>query len=114
MDPGVRVVGLAGDYDELIRRAAEVGPQVVVTDIRMPPTFQDEGIQAAQAVRQARPGTGIVVLSQYEEPEYALSLLSEGADGLAYLLKDRIADGGLLGKAVRAVAAGGSLLDPEI
>src|SRR5579864_5239619 len=89
----VDVVGVAGDYDELLAGAAEHVPQVVVTDIRMPPDFTDEGIRAARIVRKQHPGTGIVILSQYDEPEYAISLLSEGAAGYAYLLKDRVAEG---------------------
>jgi adenylate cyclase len=113
-DPGVTVVGVAGDYDELITRATDLAPQVVVTDIRMPPTFQDEGIRAAGEVRKRWPGTGVVVLSQYDSPEYAIDLLSAGAAGFAYLLKDRVGDSGRLGQAIRDVATGGSMLDPEI
>src|SRR6202035_4617694 len=110
----VDVVGVAGDYDELLAGAAEHLPQVVVTDIRMPPDFTDEGIRAARIVRKQHPGTGIVILSQYDEPEYAISLLSEGAAGYAYLLKDRVAEGDQLARAVREVATGGSMLDPKI
>jgi adenylate cyclase len=87
---------------------------VVVTDIRMPPNFQDEGIEAAKLVRKRHPGTGVVILSQYDEPEYAISLLSEGAAGYAYLLKDHVGDGDQLARAVREVATGGSMLDPAI
>jgi class 3 adenylate cyclase/DNA-binding NarL/FixJ family response regulator len=108
------VVGVAADYDELIAGADSTAPQVVVTDIRMPPTFQREGIDAAKEVRKRHPGTGVVILSQYDEPEYAVSLLGEGAAGYAYLLKDRVAEGDQLARAVREVAAGGSLLDPKI
>jgi adenylate cyclase len=113
-DPDVEVVGVAGDYAELIERAGELRPQVLVTDIRMPPTFQDEGIEGAKEVRKRLPGTGVVVLSQYDSPEYAVGLLAEGAAGYAYLLKDRVADSGRLGRAIREVATGGSMLDPEI
>jgi adenylate cyclase len=113
-DRDVAVVGLAADYDELVRAAVELRPDVVVTDIRMPPTFQDEGIAGAKEIRKRLPGTGIVILSQYDEPEYAVALLAEGAAGFAYLLKDRVADSGRLGRAIRAVATGGSMLDPEI
>src|SRR3984885_15426733 len=110
----VDVVGVAGDYDELLAGAAEPLPQVVVTDIRMPPDFTDEGIRAARIVRKRHPGTGVVILSQYDEPEYAISLLSEGAAGYAYLLKDRVAEGDQLARAVREVSTGGSMLDPRI
>jgi class 3 adenylate cyclase/FixJ family two-component response regulator len=108
------VVGVADDYDSLVQGAETTNPQVVVTDIRMPPSFQNEGIEAAKQVRMRNPGTGVVVLSQYDEPEYAISLLSEGAAGYAYLLKDHIGDGDQLVRAVREVATGGSMLDPAI
>jgi class 3 adenylate cyclase/CheY-like chemotaxis protein len=108
------VVRVAADYDELVARVDEAGPQVVVTDIRMPPSFQNEGIEAAKEVRKRHPGTGIVILSQYDDPEYAISLLDEGAAGFAYLLKDRVSDGNRLARAIREVATGGSMLDPEI
>jgi class 3 adenylate cyclase/DNA-binding NarL/FixJ family response regulator len=110
----LEVVGVAGDYDELVAGADTLAPQVVVTDIRMPPTFQNEGIEAAKRVRKRHPGTGVVILSQYEEPEYAIALFAEGAAGFAYLLKDRVADGTRLAHAVREVATGGSMLDPQI
>jgi class 3 adenylate cyclase/ActR/RegA family two-component response regulator len=114
VSPGIEVAGVAADRDELIAAAAELQPQVVVTDIRMPPTFTDEGIEAAKQVRKMNPGTGIVILSQYDDPGYAISLLGSGASGYAYLLKDRVADGDRLARAVREVATGGSMLDPEI
>jgi class 3 adenylate cyclase/FixJ family two-component response regulator len=110
----MEVVGVAGDYDGLVAGAEQAAPQVVVTDIRMPPTFQREGIDAAKQVRKRHPGTGIVVLSQYDEPDYAISLLSEGAAGYAYLLKDRVAEGDQLFRAIRVVTTGGSMLDPRI
>jgi class 3 adenylate cyclase/DNA-binding NarL/FixJ family response regulator len=113
-DHDLDVVGVAGDYDELVRRAAELRPQVVVTDIRMPPTFQDEGVRAAREIRKRAPGTAVVILSQFDDPDYAVRLLEDGAAGCAYLLKDRVGDPGLLGRAIRAVATGGSLLDPQI
>lgn len=113
-DASVEVVGLAADYDELVERAIELHPQVLVTDIRMPPTFQEEGIEAARFVRKRLPGTGVVILSQYDDPDYAIRLLEDGAAGYAYLLKDRISDPGLLGQAIREVATGGSLIDPQI
>jgi class 3 adenylate cyclase len=87
---------------------------VVVTDIRMPPTFTDEGIRGAREVRKRHPGTGVVVLSQFEEPEYAIDLLREQADGCAYLVKDRVGDGDQLLRAVRTVSTGGSMIDPRI
>jgi class 3 adenylate cyclase/DNA-binding NarL/FixJ family response regulator len=108
------VVGTAEDYDGLVAGATEAHPQVVVTDIRMPPTFQQEGIEAAKLIRKQHPGTGIVILSQYDDPDYAIALLNEGAAGYAYLLKDRVSDGDRLARAVREVATGGSMLDPEI
>jgi DNA-binding NarL/FixJ family response regulator len=87
---------------------------VLVTDIRMPPAFQREGIDAAKELRKRHPGTGVVVLSQYDDPEYAISLLADGAAGYAYLLKDRVAEGDQLARAVREVATGGSVIDPKI
>jgi class 3 adenylate cyclase/ActR/RegA family two-component response regulator len=113
-DPSIEVVGVAGDYDELIEQAIALCPQVLVTDIRMPPAFQNEGIEGAKEVRKRFPGTGVVVLSQYDSPEYAVELLSSGAAGYAYLLKDRVADSDRLARAIREVATGGSMLDPEI
>ena len=114
LEDDLDVVGVAGDYDELLSRAEPLEPQVLVTDIRMPPTFQQEGIDAAKQLRKRHPGTGVVVLSQYDDPEYAISLLGEGRAGYAYLLKDRIAEGDQLARAIREVAAGGSMLDPAI
>src|SRR6184192_4610065 len=110
----LNVVGVAADYDELVSGAEATRPQVLVTDIRMPPTFTREGIDAAKEVRKRHPGTGIVVLSQYDDPEYAIALLADGAAGYAYLLKDRVAEGDQLANAVRAVASGSSVLDPKI
>lgn len=114
LEDDLEVVGVAADYDELIEGAERQAPQVLVTDIRMPPTFQREGIEAAKQVRKRHPGTGVVILSQYDDPEYAVSLLSEGAAGYAYLLKDRVAEGDQLARAIREVATGGSVLDPKI
>jgi adenylate cyclase len=108
------VVGTAVDYDGLIGGAEATEPHVIVTDIRMPPTFRREGIDAAKQVRKRFPGIGVVVLSQYDDPEYAVSLLAEGAAGYAYLLKDRIGEGDQLARAIREVASGGSVLDPII
>jgi class 3 adenylate cyclase/DNA-binding NarL/FixJ family response regulator len=114
LESDLEIVGVAADYDELVQGAHDTSPQVIVTDIRMPPSFQNEGIEAAKEVRKRNPGTGVVILSQYDDPEYAISLLSEGAAGYAYLLKDRISDGNSLSRAIREVAGGGSMLDPEI
>lgn len=114
MEQDLEVVGEASDYDELVAGAGAANPQVVVTDIRMPPDFRREGIEAAKEVRKQHPGTGIVVLSQYDDPEYAVSLLAEGSSGYGYLLKDRVGEGGQLVRAIREVASGGSVLDPEI
>src|SRR5882762_1542063 len=114
IEPDLEVVGTAGDYDELIAGAEAAAPQVLVTDIRMPPAFQREGIDAAKELRKRHPGTGVVILSQYDDPEYAVSLLSEGSAGYGYLLKDRIAEGDQLVDAVRSVATGGTALDPAI
>jgi class 3 adenylate cyclase/DNA-binding NarL/FixJ family response regulator len=113
-EPDLEIVGSAGDYDELIAGAEAAAPQVLVTDIRMPPSFQSEGIDAAKELRKRHPGTGVVVLSQYDDPEYAVKLLADGAAGYAYLLKDSIAEGDQLARAVREVATGGSVLDPKI
>jgi class 3 adenylate cyclase/ActR/RegA family two-component response regulator len=112
--PDLEVVGVAADYDELVAGAEAAAPNVLVTDIRMPPTFQREGIEAAKLLRLRHPGTGVVVLSQYDDPEYAISLLSDGAAGYAYLLKDRVAEGDQLVDAIRSVATGGTELDPAI
>ena len=98
LEADLDVVGVAEDYDGLVAGADEASPQVVVTDIRMPPIFQNEGIEAAKEVRKRHPGTGVVILSQYDDPEYAISLLSEGAAGYAYLLKDRV----MMGTAARS------------
>src|SRR4030081_1437685 len=114
LEPDLDVVGTADDYDSLIAGAEAAAPQVLVTDIRMPPAFQREGIDAAKELRKRHPGTGVVVLSQYDDPEYAIALLADGAAGYAYLLKDRIAEGDQLARAVREVATGGSVLDAKI
>jgi class 3 adenylate cyclase/ActR/RegA family two-component response regulator len=110
----LHIVGVAADYDEVVQGARELEPQVLVTDIRMPPAFNREGIDAAKEVRKRHPGTGVVILSQYDDPEYAVSLLAEGSAGYGYLLKDHIAQGDQLVDAIRAVATGGNALDPAI
>jgi len=110
----LRVVGVAADYDEVIAGCVATEPQVLVTDVRMPPSYHREGIDAAKEVRKRHPGTGVVVLSQYDDPEYAVSLLAEGSAGYGYLLKDRVAEGNQLADAIRSVATGGTALDPAI
>ena len=114
LEDDFEVVGQAADYDELVDGAEAHQPQVIVTDIRMPPNFSREGIEAAKVVRKRHPGTGVVILSQFDDPDYAVSLLSEGAAGYAYLLKDRVGEGNQLARAIREVASGGSMLDPKI
>jgi len=110
----IEVVGVAADAPSLLETAAEHVPDVVVTDIKMPPSFQLEGIDCAHAIRERHPGTGVVVVSSHDDEEYALALLGKGRSGLAYLLKDRISQGDDLARAIREVAAGGSTVDPTI
>src|SRR5580698_5906950 len=113
-NPDLEVTGVAADYDEVVTGCEAAAPRVLVTDIRMPPSFRTEGIEAAKEVRKRHPGTGVVVLSQYDDPEYAVALLAEGSAGYGYLLKDRVAEGSQLADAIRAVASGGTALDPSI
>jgi DNA-binding NarL/FixJ family response regulator len=110
----LELAGTADDLPSLMALVEEVEPDVVVTDIRMPPTGTDEGIQAANLLRQQRPKIGVVVLSQFAEPSYALALLAEGSDGRAYLLKERVSDIDDLLDAIRSVAEGGSVIDPRV
>ncbi|HEX5937474.1 MAG TPA: adenylate/guanylate cyclase domain-containing protein [Actinomycetota bacterium] len=110
----IEVVGVAEDAPTLLATAAEHTPDVVVTDIKMPPSFQLEGIDCAHAIRERHPDTGVVVLSAHDDEEYAIALLGKGHSGLAYLLKDRIAQGDELARAIREVRAGGSVVDPAI
>ena len=110
----VDVVGTAADYDELIAAVAALTPDAVLTDIRMPPTGTDEGIRAAKQIRADHPTIGVVVLSQFVEEEYAYDLLKEGAGGLGYLLKERVADVEEVVRALEEVARGGSVLDPKV
>src|SRR5437660_6782626 len=114
LEPDLDVVGVAADRDGLVTGAEAAAPQVLVTDIRMPPSFQREGIDAAKELRKRHPGTGVGGLSQYDDPDYAIALLSDGAAGYAYLLKDRVGEGNQLASAVREVATGGSVIDPKI
>jgi class 3 adenylate cyclase/DNA-binding NarL/FixJ family response regulator len=111
---GIEVVGVAEDAPTLLAAAAEHRPDVVVTDIKMPPNFQLEGIEAAHEIRRLHPGTGVVVLSAHDDEAYALALLGGGQTGLAYLLKDRLGQGDELARAIREVAAGRSSIDPGI
>jgi DNA-binding NarL/FixJ family response regulator len=110
----LEVVGTADDLPSLLALIDAEKPDVVVTDIRMPPSGSDEGIQAAARLRREHPETGVVVLSQYAEPAYAITLLEAGSQGRAYLLKERVADVNELVSAVREVAAGGSVIDPKV
>jgi DNA-binding NarL/FixJ family response regulator len=110
----LELVGTCGHYDELLTLAAAEVPDVVVTDIRMPPTGTDEGIRAAAELRRTHPDMGVVVLSQYVSPAYALALLEGGSQRRGYLLKDRVADVDDLVDAIRAVAAGGAVIDPKV
>ena len=112
--PGIEVAGLAGDPAELYALIDRSPPDAVVLDIRMPPTHQAEGIDAAKRIRCTHPRVGIVILSQYADPEYALELLREGSKGLAYLLKERLGEPMRLAEAIREVARGGSVLDPKV
>ena len=112
--PDLEVVAVCEDLDSLLAAVAAERPDVVVTDIRMPPTSTDEGIRAAELLRESDPGIGVVVLSQYAEPQYALPLLEHGSEGRAYLLKERVEDVEELVGAIRAVAAGGSVVDPKV
>ena len=112
--PEVEVVAACGGLDELVRAVDAHGPDAVVTDIRMPPTHTDEGIRAAERFRETHSAVGVVVLSQYADPEYALALFERGSAGRAYLLKERVADLEQLLGAVREVVAGGSVIDPKV
>lgn len=110
----VEVVAACGDLDSLLEAVEREKPDVVLTDIRMPPTESDEGIRAAEKLRESAPDLGVVVLSQYDEPDYALALLERGARGRGYLLKQRVSDLEQLVAALREVARGGSVIDPKI
>jgi DNA-binding NarL/FixJ family response regulator len=113
-EAGIEVVGQAGDGEDLLRKTRAHKPDVVVTDIRMPPTQTDEGLRAAHVIRGELPETGVLVLSQYVEEEYVMELLGQSAEGVGYLLKDRVADVERFIEAVERVARGGSALDPEV
>jgi DNA-binding NarL/FixJ family response regulator len=113
-EPEIEVVAACEDLDSLLTAVDMERPDVVLTDIRMPPRGIDEGIQAAERLRTTHPEVGVVVLSQYGEPGYALALLDAGTAGRAYLLKERVDDVTQLVSAIRAVAAGGSVIDPKV
>ena len=113
-EPDLEVVAVCGDLDSLLAAVDAEQPDVVLTDIRMPPGGADEGIQAAERLRETNPAVGVVVLSQYANPTYALALLKGGSAGRAYLLKERVEDLEQLATAIRAVAEGGSVIDPKV
>jgi DNA-binding NarL/FixJ family response regulator len=112
--PDITVVAECADGQELLAAIDREGPDVVITDIRMPPSDVDEGIRIANRLRRTHPQVGVLVLSQFAEPEYALALLEEGSDGRAYLLKERVHDRRAIVDAVRGVASGGSAFDAKI
>jgi DNA-binding NarL/FixJ family response regulator len=114
MQPAVEVVAVCGDLDSLLAAVEAERPDVLITDIRMPPDRADEGIRAAALLRETHPEVGVVVLSQYSEPRYALALLEGGTARRAYLLKERVEDVEQLLAAIRAVAAGDSVIDPKV
>jgi DNA-binding NarL/FixJ family response regulator len=113
-EAGLDVVGVAGDAEDLVRKADAHRPDVVITDIQMPPDLTDDGLRAAQRIRTSQPEVGVVVLSQFLEDRYALELVGDRAQGVGYLLKDRVGDLELFIDAIRRVARGGSALDPEV
>lgn len=113
-DAGMEVVAQSGDGEDLLRKVGAHKPDVAIVDVRMPPTHTDEGLRAAAEIRERHPGVGVLVLSQYVEEAYALELFGDGADGLGYLLKDRVADLDRFVESVRRVGEGGSALDPEV
>jgi DNA-binding NarL/FixJ family response regulator len=113
-DPELEVAAVCGDLDSLFAAVEAERPDVVVTDIRMPPGNSDEGIRAADRLRTTDPHVGVVVLSQYATPSYAIALLEGGSAGRSYLLKERVQDPGELVSAIRAVANGGSVIDPKV
>jgi DNA-binding NarL/FixJ family response regulator len=114
IEAGFDVVGQAGDGTELLQQVDTHRPDVAIVDIRMPPTHTDEGLRAARELRRRYPGLGVLVLSQHVRPSYAFELLSEGTDGIGYLLKDRVSDLDELAEGIRRVGGGGSVLDPSV
>jgi DNA-binding NarL/FixJ family response regulator len=113
-ESGLEVVATCEDGDALLEAVEDARPDVVVTDVRMPPSGDDEGIRVAQRLREQHPDIGVVVLSQYADAHYGLDLLAGGAEGRAYLLKDRVHDGNELHAAIEVVARGGSMIDPAV
>jgi DNA-binding NarL/FixJ family response regulator len=113
-DAGLEVVAQAGDAEDLLRKVGAHKPDVAIVDVRMPPTHTDEGLRAAVEIRERFANTGVLVLSQYIEESYAMELLSDNAEGVGYLLKDRVADLDRFVDAVKRVGEGGSALDPEV
>src|SRR5687768_1568701 len=113
-EAGMEVVAQAADAEDLLRKTGAHKPDVAIVDVRMPPTHTDEGLRAAAEIRRNHPGIGVLVLSQYVEEAYALDLFADGADGLGYLLKDRVGDLDRFVESVRRVGEGGSALDPEV
>jgi DNA-binding NarL/FixJ family response regulator len=111
---GIQVVAQVGDAERLLARVRADPPEAVVVDIRMPPTHTTEGLDAAQRIRTDHPDVGVLVLSQYVEPHHAIQLLQGGAQGVGYLLKDRVADVAEVADALRRVAGGGSVIDPDV
>jgi DNA-binding NarL/FixJ family response regulator len=114
LDPSVEIVAAVADQLSLRKACEEEQPDVVLTDIRMPPTHTDEGIRLAAELRETHPRMGVVILSQFSDPIYALALLEHGSDGRAYLLKERVHNRAELMAAIRAVAEGGSMIDPKV
>jgi DNA-binding NarL/FixJ family response regulator len=113
-DPTVDVVAVCERYEDLMAAVAAQQPDAVLTDIRMPPTLTDEGVRAAAEIRASQPSIGVVVLSQHDDPEFALALLGDGSRGRAYLLKERMSDPGQLVAALHEVSRGGSVVDPKV
>ena len=113
-DAGFEVVAEAGDAPDLLRKVAAHKPDVAIVDVQMPPDNTDDGLRAAMEIRATQPGVGVLVLSQYAEERYAVDLIGDSAEGVGYLLKDRVTDFTLFADAVRRVAAGGSVLDPTV
>jgi DNA-binding NarL/FixJ family response regulator len=113
-DEGIEAVDTVGDGPSLVEAVSEHTPDLAIVDVRMPPTFTDEGLRAALAARERVPGTPILVLSQYVEERYATELIGGGAQGVGYLLKERVADVAEFVQTVRKIAAGGTVIDPEV